>query len=140
MVLWDLTDPAQPRRLGTPLTNHSTELLSSMAFSPHGPTLATSSGDSDDGTILWNLGDPAQPRRMEPPLAEKGSVVAFSPNGLTLAAGRGDGGIILWDLTALNNLRDHATERGCAITGGGLDRDEWARYISGLAYHNTCST
>ncbi|MGH3821894.1 MAG: WD40 repeat domain-containing protein [Pseudonocardiaceae bacterium] len=110
----------------------------SVAFSPTGTTLATSSNDGS--VILWDLANPAKPRRLGQPLMRAASPVAFSPSGTTLATGSDDGGIILWDLTALNNLRDHATERGCSITGGGLDRDEWARYISGLPYQNTCST
>jgi hypothetical protein len=30
-------------------------------------------------------------------------------------------------------------ERACAITGGGLDRDEWARYVPGLNYIDACA-
>jgi len=53
---------------------------------------------------------------------------------------RGDGTVILWDLTGLNDLLDHAVERACSLTGRGLDREEWARFIPGLPYQDTCST
>ncbi len=66
------------------------------------------------------------------------SSVAFSPDGRTLATASDDKTVIRWDLTGLNNLRDHATEQACSRTGRGLDRDEWARYIPGLTYQNTC--
>jgi WD40 repeat protein len=44
VTLWDLTDPAQLRPLGQPLTDH-TNAVFSVAFSPDERTLATSSGD-----------------------------------------------------------------------------------------------
>lgn len=43
-ILWDLTDPVQPQRLGPPLAGHSREVLS-VAFSPGGRTLAAGSTD-----------------------------------------------------------------------------------------------
>ena len=139
MILWDLTDPAQPRRLGQPLTGH-TSTVYSVAFAPDGTTLATA---STDGTILWDLTDPAQPRRLGQPLTGHTSAVysvAFAPDGTTLATGGDDETVILWDLTGLNDLMDHAVERACSITVRGLDHEEWARYIEGLPYQDTCFT
>jgi hypothetical protein len=45
---------------------------------------------------------------------------------------------MLWNLTGLNHLRDHPVERACSITRRGLDRDQWARYLPGLPYQDTC--
>jgi type II secretory pathway pseudopilin PulG len=58
VILWDLTDPTRPRRIGDPLTGH-TNVVHSVAFAPDGPTLATGSSDGSDGSdgsaILWDL-------------------------------------------------------------------------------------
>jgi WD domain, G-beta repeat len=64
--------------------------------------------------------------------------VAFSPDGHTLATASDDQTAILWDLTHLNALRGDPVERACALTGRGLNRDEWTAYIPGLSYENTC--
>jgi WD domain, G-beta repeat len=58
--------------------------------------------------------------------------VALSPDGRTLATGSDDKSVILWDLTHLNALRGDPVERACALTGRGLNRDEWTAYIPGL--------
>ena len=65
-ILWDLSDPTQPRRLGQPLTGHTGSVVA-VAFSPDGDVLAT--GGVDDAAILWDLSNRAQPRRVEPSLA-----------------------------------------------------------------------
>ena len=44
VLLWDVTDPARPRRLGDPLTGH-TGAVYGVAFAPDGHTLATASAD-----------------------------------------------------------------------------------------------
>jgi WD40 repeat protein len=133
-TLWNLTDPTQPRRLGPPLT--SDRAVWSVGFAPDGRTLAIGT----DHPILWDLTDPTQPHRLGPPLTGDLGVfaVAFAPNGRTLATGGADKTAILWDLTGLNQVRDHAVQRACSITRGGLDRDEWAHYIPDLSYQDTC--
>jgi WD40 repeat protein len=62
----------------------------------------------------------------------------FTPDSNTLATASTDGTAMLWNLTGLNHLRDHAVERACFITGHGLDRDQWELYRPGLLYQDTC--
>jgi len=115
--------------------------VESVAFAPDGRILVT--GSEDDTAIVWDLSDPARPRRLGQPLTghtDDVSSVAFAPDGRTLATGSDDYSTMLWDLTGFNSLRDHAPERACAITGGGLNPDEWARYVPGLAYEDACAS
>ena len=130
--------PGQPHQLGPPLTGH-TGFVTSMAVTPHGRTLAT--GSYDGTAIAWDVTDRAQPHQLGPPLRSGTLVVwsvAFSPDGRTLAVGIGASTVVLWDLAALNQIRDHAVQRACAVTHGGLDRDEWARRIPNLPHRDSC--
>jgi WD40 repeat protein len=97
VMLWDVSDPARPRRLGAPLTGHTGGVIS-VRFAPDGHTLATASADST--VLLWNVADPTRPRRLGPPLTGQSgwaTVAEFSPDGRTLATG-GDN-VMLWDVT-----------------------------------------
>jgi WD40 repeat protein len=137
--LWDLSDPHAVRQLGPPLSTGHTYSVVGAAFAPDGRTLATAS--SDRTVTLWDLSTRTQPRPVRLPLTSQNSVVRsldFAPNGHILATGSDYGTTILWDLNSINDIRNHAAERACSITEGGLNRDEWARYISGLPYENTC--
>jgi WD40 repeat protein len=115
--------------------------VTAVAFSPDRRTLATASDDKT--VILWDLSDRAHPTRLGQPLAGHGDAVAsvvFSPDGKTLATGSDNGTVILWDLSQLNALRNDPVQRACALTGRGLNRDEWTGYIPGLPYENTCTS
>ena len=132
--LWDLTDPLHPASLGSPLTGH-TSTVDSVAFSPDGHTLATASADQT--TRLWNV----TTHQLLTTLTGHSGVVrslGFAPNGKILATASDNGMTVLWDLSSIDNPEAHATERVCSITGGGLNPDQWARYIPGLPYEQTC--
>ena len=114
-------------------------VVRSVAFAPDGHTLA--SGSYDQSVVLWDLSDRSRPRRLGQPLTGHNqgvTAVTFAPDGRSLVSAGRDGTVALWDLTGLTALRSHAVENACLLTGRGLDRDEWARYVSGLPYQRTC--
>jgi WD40 repeat protein len=91
--------------------------------------------------ILWDVSERGEPTVLGPPLnghAGEVSSVVFSPNGRTLAAVSVDQKVIMWDLVGFNDLRDHAVRAACGRTGRGLNQSEWAQYIYGLQYWDTC--
>ncbi|MGY1680833.1 nSTAND1 domain-containing NTPase [Geodermatophilus sp. SYSU D01176] len=138
VLLWDVADPDRPGRLGQVLTAH-TSRVSSVAFAPDGRTLA--SGSADGAVALWDLTDRDRPRPLGRPLDGHGgsvNAVAFADDA-TLVSGSWDQAVRLWDLGPLRELRDRPAERACAITGRGLDPEEWDRYIEDLDHLDTCA-
>ncbi len=98
VILWDVTDRANPRPRGT-LTGHTSGVVS-VAFTPNGHTLAT--GSYDGMAMLWDVRNPDSPKPLVPPLrGHPGGVlsVAFAPDGATLATSGRNGEVILWDVT-----------------------------------------
>jgi WD40 repeat protein len=89
--LWDLTTGT----LQDTHTSSHTDLITSLAFSPDGGTLA--SGSKDRSIILWDL---ATQTALGAPLTKHDNTVAsltFSQDGTMLASGDQDGELILWD-------------------------------------------
>jgi WD40 repeat protein len=136
--LWNLTDPTAPTPLGPPLAGLD-GAKNAVAFAPDEPLLVTA---GDDGTVRrWDLTDPAAPTPLGPPLTGHDgpiSTVAFAPDEPLLATAGDNGMVRLWNLSGLQWLREHAMERACAITGGGLSDDEWANYVQGFEHVNVC--
>ena len=84
-------------------------MIFSVAFSPDGRTIASSSADTS--IKLWNLASGALLRTLK---SKSGWVfsLAFSPDGRTIASGDGDNTIKLWDASSgklLRTFAGHAT-------------------------------
>ena len=89
-------EEGQDARLRATLNGH-TDFVTSVAFSPHGRTLA--SGSWDDTIRLWN---PRTAEHLKTLTGHEHDVtsVAFHPTGEQLASGSWDAKIGVWDLTA----------------------------------------
>ncbi|MGH3995987.1 MAG: hypothetical protein ACRDTJ_00810, partial [Pseudonocardiaceae bacterium] len=70
-ILWDLTDPTQPRQLGRPLSNGAGS-INVVVFAPEGHMLAAS---GPAGTMLWDVTDPVQLHPLGPLLTGHNSPV-----------------------------------------------------------------
>jgi WD40 repeat protein len=118
VVLWNISNPARPRRVGQSLTIGSVGVeftpaggvddVYSLAFRPDGKTLAAITGtDGGVGTAtLWDISDQSRPRQLssQPLTAGRSNTVntvALSPDGETLAvsASASAGTVILWSLS-----------------------------------------
>ena len=110
IVLWDVSVPSAPKRIGQPFSNHSNGVIS-VAFSPDGAILVSSSWD--ETIILWDISRPEAPKQIGQPLPNTsdffsslqsggsliGWSVVFSPDGSILASGS-MAFVLLWDVSA----------------------------------------
>ncbi len=113
IMLWDVSPKARldaarsvatvPEAIGSPLSGaERAGVVTSLAFSPDGETLA--SGRDDGAIILWDM---ATGERLGRPLSghtESVSDLVFSPDGRILAASSRDNTISLWDVETLESF------------------------------------
>jgi WD40 repeat protein/transcriptional regulator with XRE-family HTH domain len=121
--LWDVTDPAQPRKLAT--LRGFTSYVFSVAFNRAGTMVAAASGDKT--VRLWNITDPARPTELGGALtgpANTAYSVAFDPARPVLAVGSADRTVRLW------NIADpaHPKQLGRPLTGP-------ASYVYSIAFN-----
>ena len=99
--LWDYSDAARPRLLGTSLpvgqgSDNGADCF--VALSPDGRLLAVGVGPS---VQLWDISAPANPVPVGPPLdtgSRRSQVIGFSPDGHLLATGGAGNSMRLWDI------------------------------------------
>lgn len=99
--LYDVTDPAHPRRLGE--ARGHTDRVYSMSFAPDGRTLATAGIDRT--AQLWDISDPGAPQHLSTASGHLDAIwsVTFSPDGRTLATASFDRTARLWDVSDLRS-------------------------------------
>jgi WD40 repeat protein len=96
ITLWDVSDPAAPRRIGEPLAG-PTGPIQHLAVTPAGTELAATG--KGDGVFRWDISDPRRPRALATlPSATVSWGLAYSPDGASLAFGQDDGHVRLWAL------------------------------------------
>jgi WD40 repeat protein len=130
--LWNVSDPAHPQPLGTPMVASGAPLLWT-AWSPDGGTIAAVG--SDHTVWLWNVRDPAKPVLWASPVVGSGSLfsVAFAPNGRSVALAGTDHAVGL-----MSTDPDHAVGVLCAAAGDPLTQQEWIRLAPGISYSPPC--
>ncbi|WP_229069732.1 TIR domain-containing protein [Actinoplanes sp. DH11] len=140
VMIWDVADPLQPRRVAA-LPGHSGYAVWA-GFGPDGNVLATTG--MDNALILWDITDPSTPVRFamvkRPDM--QSYTTAFSPDGRTVAVANSYSGttkkLTLWSTTVPADLAADPVRHACAVSGRGLDADEWARYVPELPHRATC--
>lgn len=108
VLLWDVRDPAYPRRVGPALLGLENDVVA-LQFSPDGGSLWTAS--SNLTLIRWNVADPDHPLMTAEALKERTDVqpmIAFRPDGAAIASARGffdEGEVAIRDITDPTNVR-----------------------------------
>ncbi|MET9230096.1 hypothetical protein [Lentzea sp. NPDC003310] len=132
VLLWDVRDPASPRRVGPPLAGPAGRILE-LAFQPGGDLLAASV--IDGSAWLWNVADPAKPSVVAV-VSESTSplgTAVFRPGGDRVFAGGGDGRLRTW------RTDENAVAAAiCATTGDPMTEHEWRAQFPDLAYAPPC--
>jgi WD40 repeat protein len=103
VTLWDVSDPAQPRRTSAEFVGGPAPCCA-FGFSPDGTILAIGTASADvpfvdqNSLFLWDVTDPARPLRLAGPVPDSSPLlgpITFSPDGHTLLTSLGT----LWDVS-----------------------------------------
>ena len=131
--LWDIADPARPRRLA----DFAVPDIYGLAFSPTADLVA----DWNDSTVqLWDVSNPTAPAlRVDIPLppqvlasGQSVGFVAFTRSGSELLVDAGSSVLLLdTDPSAL-------ADRLCSFVGSPLSSGQWRQYAPGVTPRQAC--
>ncbi len=130
-TLWDIRDPAQPRKLGS--VPNTGAPLQRLNFSPDGTLLVA--GTTDDLVRVWDVRDPTAPseRAVLRGHTDRLWGVAFAPDGHTIATTGTDRTVRVWDIDV-----EATASRVCAFTTPRLSTRHWEQYFPGVEPRPLC--
>ena len=127
ITLWDVATHRRVGRLPHPA------IINTVAFAPHGRTLATS---ALDGKVrLWDIASQRE-IGVALPGAENGTgtnISAFDPRGQHLIALYDSGPAFVWDMEP-----DHWEQQACTVVGRPLSPEEWRMLLPDRPYQPAC--
>ncbi len=138
LILFDVSDPRQPRQAGTvPREDDRDVAFDSAGFHPGGDLVAA--GGREGFVWLWSVSDRDAPHLAGRLGLHPGGVgdVVFTPDGRTLIAA-GGGTAHFWDLGEYPALAADTTTLACRVTGGGLEDWQWHVYAPAVPYRPSC--
>lgn len=138
VLLWDVSDAAHPRRVGTAPADDGRSDVRRLAFHPGGNLLAA--GGDAGRTVLWDVGDRTRPHLAVVLTGHHDAIgdLAFSPDGRRLITVSGDGTALVWDLGDLPAISADPIRTACDVASGGLTHEQWTDYAPGIAFRRTC--
>ena len=132
LMLWDTSDPTQPRNLGTALTPVANSV--GFAISADDTLLA---GAGDTSLQLWDISNPYLPTLAATADLDVDSL-AFAQRGHTLAFHVNSSNFGANAVYLLDTDPAAAASQLCVFTGETITRAQWAQYAPGVPYQPPC--
>jgi WD40 repeat protein len=136
IVIWDTSNPALPIQKSSLLLG--TSKITSLAFSPDSPSLAST---YSDGVMIWDISNPEAPLQQTSlsKNIETALSLAYSPDGKSLVSGDLNGTLILWNQDPNSEEGLHSwVKTACQIAGRNFTQTEWTQYFPDDEYRITC--
>jgi WD40 repeat protein len=106
--------------------------VAGISFERDGRRFATI-GLADSRAKLWTLNPLRQIGASFPRGSGESGQAALTPDGAQLVVGTSNGTGTVWPASAAS-----WSARACTVAARNLTREEWARFIPGAAYRDTC--
>ena len=132
LMLWDTSNPTQPRNLGASLTPAA--FTSHFAISADDTLLA---GAGYTSLQLWDISNPYLPTPAATADVDVDNL-AFAQRGHLLAVHVASSNVDVGEVYLLDTDPAAAAAQLCAFTGDTITRAQWARYEPGVPYQPPC--